>query len=84
MPGNSARPREDLLVLVVDDEPAVREVLKIRFQAWGVRSAANAEEAERIAAHVEPDTVVTDVVLHGRSRLDLTKALRARRDPRSR
>ena len=39
----------------------------------------DAEEAERIAADLEPDIVVTDVVLHGCSGLDLIKALRATR-----
>jgi DNA-binding NtrC family response regulator len=67
------------LVLVVDDEPALRDVLEMRVESWGFRvcSASDADEAERIARQRRPDIVVTDVLLPGRSGVELLKALRA-------
>src|SRR6185295_15347633 len=69
----------DHLVLVVDDEPALRDVLEMRLESWGFRvcTAADADEAERVARERAPDIVVTDVVLPGRSGVELLKALRA-------
>jgi len=66
------------LVLVVDDEPTVRDVLEMRIAEWGFRvcAASDADEAERIAAERRPDIVVTDVVLPDRSGLDLLRALK--------
>ena len=71
--------RKDPLVLVVDDEPAVRDVLEMRLQGWGFRvcTASDGDEAERIAADLGPDIAVTDVILPGRSGLELMSALRA-------
>ena len=41
--------RHPLTVLVVDDEPAMRQVLDARFRNWGYETllAADAEEGER-------------------------------------
>ena len=71
--------RKDPLVLVVDDEPSVRDVLEMRLQGWGFRvcTASDGDEAERIAADLGPDIAVTDVILPGRSGLELMSALRA-------
>jgi DNA-binding NtrC family response regulator len=66
------------LILVVDDEPALRDVLEMRVESWGFRvcTAADADEAERVARERRPDIVVTDVLLPGRSGVELLKALR--------
>jgi DNA-binding NtrC family response regulator len=52
-------------VLVVDDEPALREVLSLRIADWGheVRAVADATEAERAFDARIPDVVLCDVVL---------------------
>jgi DNA-binding NtrC family response regulator len=67
------------LVLVVDDEPALRDVLEMRVESWGFRvcTAGDADEAERVARQRRPDIVVTDVLLPGRSGVELLRALRA-------
>jgi DNA-binding NtrC family response regulator len=72
----SAQP---LTVLVIDDEPAVREVLTLRIEGWGhlVRTAADAEEAEREIVEFRPDVVISDVVLPGLSGLELLARLKA-------
>lgn len=65
-------------VLVVDDEPALREVLSLRIGSWGyaVRAAADAEEAEATLSRYRPDFVLSDVILPGRSGLDLLRHIR--------
>ncbi|HEY4132811.1 MAG TPA: sigma-54 dependent transcriptional regulator [Gemmatimonadaceae bacterium] len=64
-----------LAVLVVDDEPALREVLSLRIADWGceVRTAADVAEAEREFDRNPPDLVLCDVALPGGSGLDLLK-----------
>lgn len=71
-------PPTRLSVLVVDDEPALREVLSLRIRDWGydVRTAADALEAERELERERPDLVLSDVVLPGISGLDFLKQIR--------
>jgi two-component system response regulator HydG len=72
-------PPTRLSVLVVDDEPALREVLSLRIRDWGydVRTAGDVAEAERELASSPPDIIVSDVVLPGISGLELLKQLRS-------
>src|SRR5690606_30529950 len=76
----SATPALD--VLVVDDEPALREVLSIRLQDWGysVTTAEDASAADAALSRVRPDLVLSDVVLPGASGIELLRRLR-RHDP---
>jgi DNA-binding NtrC family response regulator len=71
-------------VLVVDDEPSMREVLRLRLAQWNFRvvTADSRQEASRVAAEEEPDIVVCDVVLPDGSGLDLLPALRTDAFPR--
>ncbi len=64
-----------LEVLVVDDEPALREVLSQRLTDWGcgVATAGDVGEAEAILTRTRPDLVLSDVVLPGLSGLDLLR-----------
>jgi len=73
---------ERLTVLVVDDEAALREVLRLRIEAWGPRvlTAEDVDEAERVIAESHPDLVISDVVLPGASGLELLQRL-TREDP---
>src|SRR5690348_13665928 len=62
-------------VLVVDDEPALREVLALRIESWGhdVRAVGDTIAAERDIERRRPDIVLCDVVLPGRSGLEFLK-----------
>ncbi len=73
--GNPERPK----ILVVDDEEAMREVLQRRLRGRGfrVRTAADGEEAVRLAAQFAPDAILSDVVLPDLSGLDLLAKFRA-------
>ncbi len=66
-------------ILVVDDEAAIREVLEMRLQKWGfdVALAATGEEANRLAEKLDPDVVLSDVVLPELGGLDLLRCLKA-------
>jgi DNA-binding NtrC family response regulator len=72
----SAKP---LTILVIDDEPAVREVLSLRIEDWGYRvhTASDTEELEEVLDGVRPDLIISDVVLPGISGLDLLPRLKA-------
>ena len=81
---DSANPKEtpDELktkVLIVDDEPAIREVLELILQEWGydVRLAANGSEAKDLVESYDPEIVISDVVMPQLSGLDLLRCLKA-------
>jgi len=65
-------------VLVVDDEPALREVLAIRIEAWGhdVRAVGDTMQAEKEIERRRPDIVLCDVVLPGPSGLEFLKRVK--------
>jgi two-component system response regulator HydG len=66
-------------VLIVDDEPAIREVLEMILQEWGydVRLASDGAEAKEMVESYDPDIVISDVVMPQLSGLDLLRCLKA-------
>lgn len=70
---------EQKSILVVDDEAAMREVLKVRLEKWGyaVSTAENGVEAKRQVEASQPDIAISDVVLPDISGLDLLETLQA-------
>lgn len=70
---------ETLKVLVVDDEPALREVLSMRIEGWGydVVTAADVTDAQRQLRERAADIVISDVVMPGATGLELLKLLKA-------
>jgi DNA-binding response OmpR family regulator len=73
MPGRS-KPR----VLVIDDEPRVREVVAgyLEREGFRVQTAADGEGARQLLAGPPPDLVVLDIMFPGASGLDLLRELR--------
>ena len=64
-------------VLVVDDEPGVRESLRMVLDSeWAVRAASSVEEALEAMRAEPPDLVLLDLVMPGRGGLDLLTELR--------
>ncbi len=65
-------------VLIVDDEPAIREVLEMILQEWGydVRLASDGAEAKEMVESYDPDIVISDVVMPQLSGLDLLRCLK--------
>ena len=59
-------------ILVVDDEPGVQESLRMLLKSEGdVTVAGNVDEALREVALSTPDVVLLDLVMPGRSGLEL-------------
>jgi two-component system phosphate regulon response regulator PhoB len=71
-------------ILVVEDEPAIVELLTVNLAAAGyeVRAAADAESARKEIATAVPSLVLLDWMLPGLSGLNLAKELRG--NPRTR
>jgi DNA-binding NtrC family response regulator len=65
-------------VLVVDDEPAMREVLQARIAGWGfpVRTAETVQRARDLVASFDPHLVISDLVLPDATGLALLEHLR--------
>jgi DNA-binding NtrC family response regulator len=74
---------EPYRVLVVDDDPAMLDVLRMRLQVWGyeVFLAEDALTGARLAAKEGPHVILTDVWLPDASGVDLLRAL-TKADPR--
>ncbi len=66
-------------ILVVDDEPTVREMvgLNLRADGYDVVLAARGDVALELAREREPDLVVLDVMLPGRDGLEVCRILRS-------
>ncbi len=69
-------------LLVVDDEPGVCESLRMLFKGdCEVATAGSVEEAERYLQGSSPDLILLDLVMPGRSGLDLLASLADQVDP---
>jgi two-component system OmpR family response regulator len=70
---------ENLKVLVVDDEPNIRDLLSasLRFQGHQVLTAANGNEAVSKIVDHQPDIVLLDVMLPDISGFGVTKKIRS-------
>jgi two-component system phosphate regulon response regulator PhoB len=70
---------EGARVLLVDDDPDLRDVVAAMLEAVGlvVQAAGSAEEALEMIRHDPPDLIVLDWNLPGMSGLDLCKVVRA-------
>ncbi|KIG14623.1 Response regulator of zinc sigma-54-dependent two-component system [Enhygromyxa salina] len=65
-------------MLVVDDEPAMREVLQARIERWGfpVRTAESVQAARVLTGSFDPHLVISDLVLPDATGLALLEHLR--------
>jgi two-component system response regulator MprA len=70
-------------ILVVDDEPAVRDSLSraLRLERYRVEVAPDGERALQILSAREPDAVVLDVAMPGIDGLEVARRLRAAGSP---
>ena len=77
--GEAEMPQRMPTILVADDDAAMREVLEMRLQEWGflVLTAADGEEALRVAESKDPDMVLADLVMPQISGLELLSRLKA-------
>jgi two-component system, cell cycle response regulator len=73
-------PVERPLILVVDDDPALRELIAVQLENAGYETvrAADGEEALRLATEHEPDVVVLDVSMRGLDGYAVCRSLQER------
>ena len=81
---NDPSPTEDALarVLVVDDEPALRDALEssLAFEGYEVTTASDGLEALDVIAEKSPDLVLLDIMMPRMDGLTTVRRLRARGD----
>src|SRR5690606_16863016 len=67
-------------LVVVDDEPTIRELLttSLRFAGFEVHAAADGASALALVARVDPDLVVLDVMLPDLDGFTVTRRMRER------
>ena len=72
-------------VLVVEDEPAQREILAYNLEAEGfrVQQADNGEEALLIVAEETPDLIVLDWMLPNVSGIEVCRRLKSRAETKA-
>ena len=70
---------EGLRVLIVDDDPSIRLLLRTVFEleGWEVHEAADGEAGLTLAAERRPDGVVLDVMMPGKDGFQVLAELRA-------
>lgn len=73
-PGAQATERsglDDFLVVVIDDDPTIRDATRMLIEQWGwtvVVAASSAEAVARLSTHPRPpDVLICDYHLHGES-----------------
>ena len=78
--GAGSRPRGDAVVLVVDDDPQLREFIRVNLEFDGmlVREAATAEEGLAALDEDPPDLVMLDVTLPGIDGWEMLRRVRER------
>jgi len=69
-------------VLVVDDEPQIRDFLQMGFayEGFEVFQATTGPEAMQMAFERQPDIIILDIMLPGLDGLEVTRQLRRSRD----
>lgn len=70
---------EPLRVLIADDHPVYRDGLRLTLDGWDratlVGEASDGDEAVAFASRLNPDVVLMDVQMPGRSGVDATRAI---------
>ena len=79
-PADARSVNEPLLVLVADDDPDIRQLVRLRLERSGyaVISAGDGSEALALAIDRHPDLAILDVSMPQLSGLEVARALRAR------
>ncbi len=79
LPTSSNSPPPSRWILVVDDEPSMRQLIEIvlRREGWTVQTAANAEEAVDIVkkANPPPSLIICDVLMPKVDGLELMRRI---------
>jgi two-component system, OmpR family, response regulator len=73
--------RAPATVLICDDEPSLRELIRVSLRdAYSIAEADDGEESLEIARRLRPDLVILDMMMPRRSGLEVLTELRADAD----
>jgi len=77
-------PRRRLNILVIDDEPAMRDLIQLALDYDGHRTlvAGSGEDGQAIARRMQPDIIICDVNMPGISGHEVLQALQAEAETR--
>lgn len=66
-------------VLLIEDEPNITEAIRfiLSRDGWKVTAHAQGQDAAPLVARMQPDLVILDIMLPGRSGFDILQDLRA-------
>jgi CheY-like chemotaxis protein len=64
-------------ILICDDEPALRELMRVALEGHRFAEAEDAAEGLRLTRELRPDVLLLDVMLPGGSGLELLETIRA-------
>jgi two-component system alkaline phosphatase synthesis response regulator PhoP len=69
-------------ILIADDEPDILEIINFNLSAEGYRviTAANGNQALELAKLHKPDLIILDVMMPGKSGLEVCKVLRSNKE----
>ena len=72
----------DKKILIVDDEPNIRDLLttSLRFAGFAVRAVGNGAQAISAVLEEEPDLIILDVMLPGLDGIALCRRWQHRRE----
>jgi CheY-like chemotaxis protein len=78
-PRQEAVSGDGMTALVIDDDPAVRELMQtfLGKEGYRVLAAASGEEGLRLAKQVHPDAITLDVIMPGLSGWSVLSALKS-------
>lgn len=62
-------------ILIVDDEPAMREVMKLILKNYEVIEASNGLEAVKKCEEKKPDLILMDIMMPRMNGIEATKAI---------
>ncbi len=65
-------------VLIIDDDPAMVEILEINLSGYGMEtlSAGNGDIGAKLALTENPDVILLDLIMPGKDGWDVCKAIR--------
>lgn len=67
--------KKSIKILIVDDEPAMREVMRVILNNFNVMEASNGYEAIRICEEFKPDLVLMDIMMPRMDGIEATQKI---------
>ncbi len=67
--------KKSIKILIVDDEPAMREVMRVILNNFNVMEASNGYEAIKICEEFKPDLVLMDIMMPRMDGIEATQKI---------